>query len=160
MEVQPQLILLQKTLLNIEGLGRQLYPQLDLWETAQPILEKWMTERLSGRAVLGRLREQLPDLGETIEAMPQLLQQLVQQAADGQLEIRVRDPAMAALEKRLAADARRRYVTASGSAILLAGTLWVGFAAQPAWLGWIVIGAGATLLWRSRPGTAARRPKY
>ncbi|MDH3839334.1 MAG: ubiquinone biosynthesis regulatory protein kinase UbiB, partial [Chromatiales bacterium] len=136
MEVQPQLILLQKTLLNIEGLGRQLYPQLDLWETAQPILEKWMTDRLSGRAVLGRLREQLPDLSETIEAMPQLLQQLVQQAADGQLEIRVRDPAMAALERQIAADSKRRYVTASGTAILIAGTLWIGFAANPAWLGW------------------------
>ncbi len=151
MEVQPQLILLQKTLLNIEGLGRQLYPQLDLWETAQPILEKWMTDRLSGRAVLGRLREQLPDLGETIEALPQLLQQLVQQAADGQLEIRVRDPAMAALERQIADDAKRRYVTASGTAILLAGTLWIGFAATPMWLGWTLIGAAAVLLWRARP---------
>ncbi len=157
MEVQPQLILLQKTLLNIEGLGRQLYPKLDLWETAQPILEKWMTERLSGRAVLGRLREQLPDLGETIEAMPQLLHQLVQQAADGQLEIRVRDPAMRSLEKRLVADAKRRYITACGSATLVAGTLWIGFAAIPLWLGWAMIGAGAVLLWRARPPGLARR---
>ncbi len=161
MEVQPQLILLQKTLLNIEGLGRQLYPQLDLWETAQPILEKWMTDRLSGRAVLGRLREQLPDLGETIEALPQLLQQLVQQAADGQLEIRVRDPAMAALERQIAADGKRRYATASGAAILLAGTLWIGFAAAPVWLGWTLIGAAAVLLWRARPraGTTRRNRK-
>ena len=158
MEVQPQLILLQKTLLNIEGLGRQLYPQLDLWETAQPILEKWMTDRLSGRAVLGRLREQLPDLSETIEAMPQLLQQLVQQAADGQLEIRVRDPAMAALERQIAADSKRRYVTASGTAILIAGTLWIGFAANPAWLGWALVAAAAVLLWRARPrATTGRR---
>jgi len=164
MEVQPQLILLQKTLLNIEGLGRQLYPQLDLWETAQPILEKWMTDRLSGRAVLGRLREQLPDLSETIEAMPQLLQQLVQQAADGQLEIRVRDPAMAALERQIAADSKRRYVTASGTAILIAGTLWIGFAANPAWLGWALVASAAVLLWRARPrgltGPRNSRGKY
>ncbi|MDH3930835.1 MAG: ubiquinone biosynthesis regulatory protein kinase UbiB [Chromatiales bacterium] len=164
MEVQPQLILLQKTLLNIEGLGRQLYPQLDLWETAQPILEKWMTDRLSGRAVLGRLREQLPDLSETIEAMPQLLQQLVQQAADGQLEIRVRDPAMAALERQIAADSKRRYVTASGTAILIAGTLWIGFAANPAWLGWALVASAAVLLWRARPraltGRRNSRGKY
>ena len=47
MEVQPQLVLLQKTLLNIEGLGRQLYPQLDLWSTAQPFLEQWMHDRVA-----------------------------------------------------------------------------------------------------------------
>ena len=52
MEVQPQLVLLQKTLLNIEGLGRQLYPELDLWQTAKPFLEKWMRERMGVRAVI------------------------------------------------------------------------------------------------------------
>ena len=59
MQVQPQLILLQKTLFNIEGLGRQLYPELDLWQTAQPFLRKWMRERMSPRTVLRRVRAQL-----------------------------------------------------------------------------------------------------
>ncbi|MND86658.1 putative protein kinase UbiB [compost metagenome] len=65
MEVQPQLVLLQKTLLNIEGLGRQLYPDLDLWTTAQPFLERWMRERVSPRSLLNNLQsqvEQVPHL--------------------------------------------------------------------------------------------------
>src|ERR1700760_3920816 len=66
MQVQPQLILLQKTLLNIEGLGRELYPELDLWKTAQPILKQWMRERFSLGAVVKQFRAQLPD---TVEAL-------------------------------------------------------------------------------------------
>jgi ubiquinone biosynthesis protein len=69
MEIQPQLVLLEKTLLNIEGLGRQLYPQLDLWTTAKPFMERWMKERIGPRAVLKKMQtnwgpfaEQLPDL--------------------------------------------------------------------------------------------------
>ncbi|GIZ12770.1 ubiquinone biosynthesis regulatory protein kinase UbiB [Pseudomonas sp. NCCP-436] len=78
MEVQPQLVLLQKTLLNIEGLGRQLYPDLDLWSTAQPYLERWMRERMSPRHVLRQLQqqaEQVPHLSqiarETLERLHQ-----------------------------------------------------------------------------------------
>ena len=63
MQVQPQLILLQKTLLNIEGLGRQLYPDLDLWKTALPILRDWMRERASPRAVIGSLARSLAGRG-------------------------------------------------------------------------------------------------
>ncbi|KPC24699.1 putative protein kinase UbiB [Pseudomonas syringae pv. cilantro] len=62
MEVQPQLVLLQKTLLNIEGLGRQLYPELDLWSTAQPYLERWMRERVSPKTLLGNLQSQVEQL--------------------------------------------------------------------------------------------------
>ena len=64
MEVQPQLILLQKTLLNIEGLGRQLYPQLDLWDTAKPFLENWMRRRRHPAVLLKRLLRQIPSLIE------------------------------------------------------------------------------------------------
>ena len=64
MEVQPQLILLQKTLLNIEGLGRQLYPELDLWDTAKPFLERWMRRRRHPATLLKRLLKQLPALIE------------------------------------------------------------------------------------------------
>jgi ubiquinone biosynthesis protein len=159
MEIQPQLILLQKTLLNIEGLGRQLYPRLDLWETAKPILENWMQDRLSGRAVIDSLRDQLPDLSETLQALPGLVQQVVQQAADGQLEIRVRDPALKELEQRLAADGRRRYATFCGGCLLLAGTLWLGLAASPARLGWLTIAFGALALWRGRPRDGGKQSR-
>lgn len=73
MEVQPQLVLLQKTLLYIEGLGRQLYPQLDLWETAQPFMERWMEQRLSPARAMEALVEQAPRIAEQLPAMPELL---------------------------------------------------------------------------------------
>ncbi len=76
MEVQPQLVLLQKTLLNIEGLGRQLYPQLDLWETAQPFLENWMKDRVAPTGVLKRLHHNMPEL---IEQAPFLIHQIVEE---------------------------------------------------------------------------------
>lgn len=73
MEVQPQLILLQKTLLAIEGLGRQLYPELDLWATAKPFLEKWLREQLGPKALIKNLRDNLPFLVEQLPYLPRLL---------------------------------------------------------------------------------------
>jgi len=73
MEVQPQLVLLQKTLLYVEGLGRQLYPQLDLWETAKPYLESWMHEQIGWRAVLRSMKEHAPYWAEKLPEMPSLL---------------------------------------------------------------------------------------
>ncbi|OMH39584.1 ubiquinone biosynthesis regulatory protein kinase UbiB [Motiliproteus sp. MSK22-1] len=73
MEVQPQLVLLQKTLLNIEGLGRQLYPDLDLWQTAKPFLEDWMKQRMGARGLLQGLKDRAPEIVEQLPHMPQLL---------------------------------------------------------------------------------------
>ena len=73
MEVQPSLVLLQKTLLNIEGLGRQLYPDLDLWETALPFLERWQAKRLSPLTLLSKIRDNLPELVEMLPEIPQLV---------------------------------------------------------------------------------------
>lgn len=73
MEVQPQLVLLQKTLLNIEGLGRQLYPDLDLWKTAKPFLESWMKERMGPKGVYRTIKQQAPDWLEKMPHMPQLI---------------------------------------------------------------------------------------
>lgn len=73
MEVQPQLVLLQKTLINIEGLGRQLYPELDLWSTAKPFLEKWMRDRLAPPGVFKRIRSQIPDIVQQSPELPKLI---------------------------------------------------------------------------------------
>ncbi len=153
MEVQPQLILLQKTLLNIEGLGRQLYPQLDLWATAKPILEEWMAERVSGRAVINRLREQLPEVGETLQEFPQVLHGLLQRAAEGRLEIGVRVPELDELNRRLAGRDRRRYLAIAGGSLLIGGILWMGLHLAPAWAGGIIAASGALLLALGRPGS-------
>ena len=73
MQVQPQLVLLQKTLLNIEGLGRQLYPELNLWDTAKPFLEQWVADRYSLQSVGQRLQQDAPALLETLPLLPDLI---------------------------------------------------------------------------------------
>jgi ubiquinone biosynthesis protein len=152
MQIQPQLILLQKTLLNIEGLGRDLYPELDIWSTASPILREWMRERVSVRGLLRDLRAHAPELIETARGVPAALQALVQ---------RERSPPrsgeaaaeLARLRAELSSLARRRETLLLGAALLFAALLWLGSARQPAWLGWGLLAAGCITilygLWRT-----------
>lgn len=81
MHIQPQLILLQKTLINVEGLGRQLYPDLDLWKTAKPILEEWMQNQTGLNALWRKMRDQAPYWVEKLPELPPLLHHLLQQKA-------------------------------------------------------------------------------
>ena len=74
-EIQPQLVLLQKTLLNVEGLGRQLDPELDLWTTAKPFLERWMNEQVGWRGLLERLKQEAPRYAQLLPELPRLLHQ-------------------------------------------------------------------------------------
>ena len=85
MEVQPQLVLLQKTLLNIEGIGRQLYPELDLWVTAKPFMEKWLKAQIGPKAFFMKIKDSLPELSEQLPEMPQLMYRAVSHLADGAL---------------------------------------------------------------------------
>ena len=80
-EVQPQLVLLQKTLLNIEGLGRQLDPELDIWKTAMPYLERWMNEQVGWRGLVERLRAEAPRYSQLLPQLPRLAHQALTQAA-------------------------------------------------------------------------------
>ena len=80
MEVQPSLVLLQKTLLNVEGLGRQLYPELDLWTTALPFLENWQRRRMEPKTLIKALRENVPDWIEQLPYLPQLMIDTLTQA--------------------------------------------------------------------------------
>jgi len=141
MKVQPQLILLQKTLLQIEGLGRQLYPELDLWKTAQPVLKDWAADRLSGRNLAAQLRRQLPDLSESLRLLPQVLQQAVQQASEGNLRIRVEQDGIEALRAEVRAGARRRDATMVGAVTLLGGLVWLAVNISP-WPGIVLCTAG------------------
>jgi len=78
MEVQPQLVLLQKTLLNIEGLGRQLYPELNLWETAKPFIERWMRERVSPKQIFNHLKSQLEQLPQLVRSTQMAMERLAE----------------------------------------------------------------------------------
>jgi ubiquinone biosynthesis protein len=82
-EIQPQLVLLQKTLLNIEGLGRQLDPELDLWSTAKPFLETWMIDQLGPKKLLDQLRNEAPRYAKLLPELPRLLVNFLQTSQSG-----------------------------------------------------------------------------
>ncbi len=81
-EIQPQLVLLQKTLLNIEGLGRELDPDLDLWSTAKPFLEKWMIEQIGPEKLLAQLKAEAPSYAKLLPGLPRLLSQYLKERPD------------------------------------------------------------------------------
>ena len=153
MTVQPQLILLQKTLLQIEGLGRQLYPDLDLWKTAQPVLREWMKTRYSVRAVVQSVRTQLPDLVEALKLTPQLLQSTIQRAAEGRLRLPVQTDHVEELRREAKASADRRDATILSAAAGLGGVLWFALVLEPKWPGVLLFAAALASYWYSRRRT-------
>jgi ubiquinone biosynthesis protein len=149
MEVQPQLVLLQKTLLAIEGLGRQLYPELDLWQTAKPVLEEWMTQRRDPRTQLKQFIAAWPEISEDLSMLPRLLHRAIRRAdmEDAAAQRIVRVPV-----ERPSARLER---VVCGAALLIAGVLWAGLA-EPAWIGWIAAVAGLLVMISTR---LASRPR-
>lgn len=151
MEVQPQLVLLQKTLLNIEGLGRQLYPELDLWQTGKPFLEDWMKERMGPKGVYRAIKQQAPDWLDKLPHLPQLVY-------DALSQMRKLDQTRASDLKsyaEAAAKEQRRHERRRWAGILLIGAVLLS--AQPQWMHWLeglaatdwmLLGAGALLLLR------------
>ena len=142
MQIQPQLMLLQKTLFNVEGLGRELYPQLDIWTTATPILREWMRERVSMRRLAKNLWRQLPEVFESLQRLPALLKDSVRRPREP--ESPPEASALRELREAMRATARRRDAVTGASAVLFGGLLWL--ALNPAaWPGWalVVLGAAA-----------------
>jgi len=123
MEVQPQLVLLQKTLLNIEGLGRELYPDLDLWQTAKPFLEEWMRDQLGARALIRELRIQAPRWGETLPALPGLAHEVLRQARTGKLKVQLGSEEFTRLRRELRQSSARTARALAGAALTLAAVL-------------------------------------
>jgi ubiquinone biosynthesis protein len=153
-QIQPQLLLLQKTLLNVEGLGRQLYPELDIWQTASPVLRRWMRDRLSPRNVLRELRRGWPDALEIIKALPPLTKRLLERAQDGQLRVSVDMSALDELRRQSSAQARRSDRIVAGAALMLGGVLWLGMRLQPHLVGLLSGGAGLVIwfaVWLTAP---------
>jgi len=153
MEVQPQLVLLQKTLLNIEGLGRDLYPDLDLWKTAKPYMERWMRQELGVSSVLRRLRRELPVWGERLPEMPARLTQAMDDLAATRVHLARQAEELNALRRELRYGSRRNFGAVVGAALLLAAFLLLGLSGgqapllgeQPL-LSWTLAGAGVLLL--------------
>ena len=154
MQVQPQLVLLQKTLLNIEGLGRQLYPELDLWATAKPVLEKWMARRTDPRTHLRQLLENWPRVAEDLFLLPEAVQQVLRRAAEtgdpsGALGVEAPEASLARRTGSPVGSPAGLHAAIAGSALAICGVLWLGLEAAPAWPGWSAAGLGVALLFRS-----------
>ncbi len=126
MEVQPQLVLLQKTLLNIEGLGRQLYPDLDLWKTAKPILEQWMRERIGWQSTLKILQQELPNWANTLPTLPRLLHEVGQQAQSGKLKMQLSSDDIAKLQQEIRRASYRSAKAISGAAFIVGAAIIKG----------------------------------
>ncbi|PSS56795.1 ubiquinone biosynthesis regulatory protein kinase UbiB [Pseudomonas sp. BBP2017] len=139
MEVQPQLVLLQKTLLNIEGLGRQLYPELDLWSTAQPFLERWMRERVSPKTLLQNLHGQVEQIPHLADMTRNLLERMSQP--------HLAEPPSAWQQKGDGWALRLLGAgLLGGGATLAAGA--VSLSAPAAWPAWLMLAAGLYLIVR------------
>ncbi len=144
MPVQPQLVLLQKTLLNIEGLGRQLYPELDLWETAKPFLERWMREQVGPRALVRALRRELPTVLPLLPELPGLVHELLRRQRDGQLVIRTGSDNAEQVARDLQHRTRQRDGLMLGGGLLL-GAIVLFLGSEVLALG-VLATAGAGLL--------------
>ena len=117
--LQPQLILLQKTLLNIEGVGRLLDPKLDIWAVAKPVLEKILVERYSPQRLMGEFRKRLPELITRAPDMPQLLHAWLSQQVSGKHELAMRSHDLADLAKTMNAMQRRIVSAILGTGLLI-----------------------------------------
>ncbi|MCF6322877.1 MAG: ubiquinone biosynthesis regulatory protein kinase UbiB [Gammaproteobacteria bacterium] len=150
MEVQPQLVLLQKTLLNIEGLGRQLYPELDLWQTAKPFLERWMDENIGGRAFVSSMKRNVPLWLDRLPEMPVLLHDVLQQARDGELKVEWQSKELRKIERTLLDSNRRLYAAIVGSALIVSAAILSG-SGSASMVSWILAGIGIIVLLFSWP---------
>ncbi len=149
--VQPQLVLLQKTLLQVEGLGRQLYPELDLWKTAKPIMEDWMRDRLGPGAMMARVRREGPLIAEML---PELAAQALKRLERGE-GLGLGDMSLQPLKIEMRRNGRRQMRVTLGSACLL-GAAVLAVVAVPGitrwldlpWPSWLLGLSGAWLAWR------------
>ncbi|WP_235040264.1 ubiquinone biosynthesis regulatory protein kinase UbiB [Vreelandella profundi] len=124
MEVQPQLVLLQKTLLNIEGLGRQLYPDLDLWSTAKPYLEQWMKERAGVGGLWESLKRQAPELSRQLPELPVLAHQALSRMEHEHRQRHQQVDAISAMRQQMARQGKRLYRLRLGLIVLALALAW------------------------------------
>lgn len=153
MEIQPQLVLLQKTLLAVEGLGRDLYPDLDLWSTAKPFMERWMRQRMGMRQFVRSVRRELPRWSEQLPYLPKRLDDALDELSAARRQLDAQNEEMAALRQAVRENGRRQFAGTIGAALVVSAFILAGLdghmpamvAGAPE-LSWLLGGVGG-LLW-------------
>ncbi|MDH3629801.1 MAG: ubiquinone biosynthesis regulatory protein kinase UbiB [Gammaproteobacteria bacterium] len=126
MEIQPQLLLLEKTFLHIEGIGRQLYPQLDLWDTAKPFIELWLSEQLGTRALIKGLKKNLPYIAEHLPDLPQLAFKALDRIANDELRVELRSRQIDDLKREIRQSNRRSIRAIIGASFVISACIILG----------------------------------
>ena len=158
MEIQPQLMLLQKTLLNIEGLGRQLYPDLDLWKTAKPFLETWMADNLGIKSFISSMKQQSPQWLEMFPQLPGLFHGAMKQIQDSKQQLDRQTQELKKIRLTLKRANRRTFLVIVATALLLSAAIMLSLdgygpnmVAGAPLLSWALGGLGAALLFINWP---------
>ncbi len=152
-EVQPQLVLLQKTLLNIEGLGRQLYPDLDLWKTAKPFLNQWIAQQVGPKAFIKQFRENFPLWMEQMPKLPGVFYEVLNDAKEGKLQYTLNDAQLQQLKLNIARNNRHTVNSIIGSAMVISAAILLTQSSEAVLsfnmipiISWILGGIGSLVL--------------
>ena len=144
MEIQPQLVLLQKTLLNIEGLGRQLYPDLDLWQTAKPFLERWMSEQVGVRSLFKGVQNYAPQWAEKLPEMPSLLYKVLTNTEKGTVQNQMQViKSIENIRKEIRRSNRQTFRAIVGASFVLAAVVMQALGGQ----GQLMFGNAPVVTW-------------
>ncbi len=153
MEILPQLLLLQKTLVSVEGIGRQLDPELDLWRTARPSLESWMKDRVGIRSLLRSTRENVPRWIDRLPELPGLAFDVLDRIKQGRIEVATHDEMLQEIRQEIRTVHRRLSHAVVGAALVLAAAFFYAVpTAAAGWWGplpsgvWLLGGAGLVIL--------------
>ncbi len=143
MEILPQLLLLQKTLVNIEGLGRSLYPDVDLWRTARPLLDRWMNERLGISGLYKSTRRNLPLWIDRLPGLPNKVIHVLERIHEGRLQMEMRSEQLDDIKYEIRRHSQRTIYAVAGSVFILAAAVVLGLAdSQPQ-----IMGGAPLLTW-------------
>ena len=153
MVIMPQLLLLQKTLVNIEGLGRQLYPELDIWKTARPLFEYWMHDRLGVRGLAKELKQNLPRWLDRLPDLPNKAIDIIERLRDGKIQMELKAPELEKIRTEIRQSNKRSVLATIGSAFIICAAVIFGLDGySPAMVGgvpyltWLFGGVGLLLL--------------
>lgn len=153
MVIMPQLLLLQKTLVNIEGLGRQLYPELDIWKTARPLFEYWMHDRLGVRGLAKGLKQNLPRWLDRLPDLPNKTIDIIERLRDGKIQVELKAPELEKIRTEIRQSNKRSVLATIGSAFIICAAVIFGLDGySPAMVGgvpyltWLFGGVGLLLL--------------